>query len=281
MKELLLLYWPTILAAIFTGATLSVVGALLVTRQAAVQTLAVSQSAGLGVSLGLLVSQIFFPDGHLEHTAIPLVFGLAVSAAGFASTEWIARHSHTQTVVYLAAFALFWGASQLLTGFFPVIESHATALYFGDIVTLTKGESLFFFALSGCLSVYLLLFWRGLSARAFLSAILDEPLRLRSPLDLGFYVTSLALVCLSVQMLGLLFTLSCLFVPTAVYSFSASVGVGPHLGRVALSAGVVSGSGFILSLADSRFLTTPLITVLLAIFPLVHLGLERLLFRCK
>lgn len=281
MKDLLLIYWPTILAAAFTGGTLSVVGALLVTRQAAVQTLAVSQSAGLGVSIGLLVSQVFFPEGHLEHTALPLMLGLAVSAAGFASTEWVARHSHSQTVVYLAAFALFWAGSQFLTGFFPVIESHATALYFGDIVTLTKGESLFFLGLSGAVSVYLLLLWRGLAARAFLSAILDEPLRLRSPLDLGFYFVSLALVCLSVQLLGLLFTLSCLFLPTAVYSFSLSVGAGIHLRRVAICAGLVSGLGFVLSLADSRFLTTPLITMLLAIFPVVHLGLERLLFRCK
>jgi len=281
VKDLLLLYWPTILAAIATGTTLSVVGALLVTRQAAVQTLAVSQSAGLGVSLGLLISEVFFPEGHIEHTTLPLFFGLAVSAGGFALTEYAARHSHTQTVIYLSAFAFFWGLSQLLIGFFPVVESHAAALYFGDLVTLTEGEILFFLSLASGISIYLFCFWKALSARAFLSAILDEPLRLRSRMDLGFYGVSLALVCLSVQLLGLLFTLCALFLPTAVYSFSRQVGVGQHLRKVAVSAGFSSGAGFLLSLAEPRLLTTPTIAVLLAILPILHVMLERALSRCK
>lgn len=281
MTELLSLYWPTILAACITGATLSVVGALLVTRQAAVQTLAVSQSAGLGVSLGLLIVQVYFTEGHVEHTTLPLILGLVVSVLGFGGTEWLARRSHSQTVVYLAAFGVFWACSQLFTGFFPVVESHATALYFGDIVTLTKGESFFFVALSAAFAVYLAALWRKLSGRAFLTAILEEPLRFRHPLDLGFYVVSLSLVCLSVQLLGLLFTLSSLFVPTAIYSYSPRVGVGFHLSRVAISAGSAATAGFILSLADSRFLTTPLIAVLLAVIPFSHVIFERLLFRCN
>ncbi len=281
MTELLSLYWPTIIAACLTGATLSVVGALLVTRQAAVQTLAVSQSAGLGVSLGLLIVQVNFAEGHVEHTMLPLMLGLVVSALGFAGTELLARRSHSQTVVYLAAFGIFWACSQLFTGFFPVVESHATALYFGDIVTMTKGESFFFMALSALFAVYLGIFWRKLSGRAFLTSILEEPLRLKNPLDLGFYVVSLTLVCLAVQLLGLLFTLSSLFVPTAIYSFSARVGVGSHLSRVAISAGIAAAAGFIFSLADSRFLTTPLIAILLAILPFSHLIYERLLFRCN
>jgi len=281
MTELLLLYWPTVLAAFFMGATLSVVGAFLVTRQAAVQTIAVSQSAGLGVSIGLLISQVFFSEGHIEHTAIPLICGLLISAVGFALTEWVARHSHSPTVVYLSAFALFWGLSQLLIGFFPVVESHATALYFGDLVTLTKNEAFFFLGFAALISAYLLRLWKGISARAFLSAILEEPLSLGSAMDLSFYVVSLTLVCLSVQLLGLLFTISCLFLPTAVYSFSPRVGVGRHLVRVAISAAAAASLGFLVSLAESRFLTTPLITALMVILPSFHILSERVILRCK
>ncbi len=281
MTELLLLYWPTALATFFISATLSVVGAFLVTRQAAVQTIAVSQSAGLGVSIGLLISQLFFSESHIEHTAIPLGCGLAVSAAGFALTERVARNSHSPTVVYLSAFGFFWGLAQLLVGFFPVVESHATALYFGDLVTLTKNEAFFFLGFSALIAIYLALLWKRISARAFLSAILGEPLRFTSAIDLSFYVVALTLVCLSVQLLGLLFTISCLFIPTAVYSFSTRVGVKRHLVRVAMSAAIAASIGFLISLAESRFLTTPLITVIMVLLPIAHIFSERIIFRCK
>lgn len=111
MSELLILYWPSILAAALTAAALSIAGAFLVTRQAGVQILAVSQSAGLGVSLGLLIVLLFFQDNHIEHTVIPLVMGLIISILGFISTDSLAKKSHSPTVIYLSAFALFWGLS--------------------------------------------------------------------------------------------------------------------------------------------------------------------------
>lgn len=267
------------LAAACSAAALACVGAFLVTRQAAVQTLAVSQGAGLGVSLGLLASQFFFDHGHLEHTAIPLIFGLLVGGMGFAATEWIARKSHTQTVIYLGAFALLWGLSQLVTGFFPTVESHSPSIYFGDIVTLTMGESVFFFGLASASAAYLLWRWKDIADQAFLASILNEPFRFRNTTDLSFYAVTLLLLCFSVQLLGLMFTLSCLFLPTAVYSFSLQVGVARHLRRVSVSAALAAAIGFELSLLDSRFLTSPLITLLLAALPGFHLLAERLLFR--
>lgn len=280
MNELFLLYWPTMLAAAVTAAALAVAGAILVTRQAAVQTLAVSQGAGLGVSLGLLFALLLFPDQHLEHTILPTLLGLAASGFSFAVTGWLAQKNHSPTVVYLGAFAFLWALTQLITGFFPVVESHATALYFGDLVTLTQGESFFFLGLAVASSIFLIWNWRALSQRAFRASILSEPIQLTRFLDAGFYGISLLLICFSVQLLGLLFTLACLFLPTALYSFSPKVGVARHLRRASLSAALAAGIGFEISLLDSRFLTTPLIAVLLLFFPALHLLAERI-FRCK
>lgn len=279
MSELFLLYWPTILAAALAAAALSAVGALLVTRQAGVQALPVSQAAALGVSVGLLLAQTALGGGHIEHTIVPLACGLGAAALGYVLTEKIARRSHSKTVVYLGAFALFWSLTQLLSGFFPAIESHSAALFFGDVVTLTAGESYFFMALAGAAALYLALTWKAQAYRAFLHSILEEPRQ--SAADYGFYLVSLLLLCFSVQLLGLLFTLSALFLPTAVFSFSGRTGAGRHLWRVAASAALAGASGFLLSLADSRFLTTPLIAVFLGLFPLAHFAAERLIFRCK
>jgi ABC-type Mn2+/Zn2+ transport system permease subunit len=274
MTELFLLYWPTILAAALTAAALSEAGALLVTRQSGVQALPVSQAAGLGVSLGLLIVQTMLGDGHLEHTVVPLACGLVSAALGYALTEKIARRSHSKTVIYLGAFAIFWSLTQLLSGFFPAIESHSSALFFGDVVTLTTGESIFFAVLASVSALYLALSWKAQAYRAFLHSILEEPTQ--SAADYSYYLVSLLLLCFSVQLLGLLFTLSALFLPTAVYSFSSRIGAGRHLWRAAFCAFLAAGLGFLASLAEPRFLTTPLIAVFLGLFPLAHLGVERL-----
>lgn len=279
MKELLLLYWPTLLAAALSAAALSAVGALLVTRQAGVQALPVSQAAGLGVSIGLLLVRTALGDGHIEHTVLPLAGGLGAAALGYIGTEWISRRSNSPTVIYLGAFALFWSLTQLLAGFFPAIESHSSALFFGDIVTLTAGESYFFVALAGAAALYFAWSWRSQAYRAFLHSILEE--RGRGAFDAGFYIVSLFLLCFSVQFLGLLFTLAALFLPTAIYSFSARTGAGRHLWRSALSAFLAAALAFFLSLAEPRLLTTPLIAVFLGLFPALHLLAERALFRCK
>lgn len=279
MSELFLLYWPTIFAAALAAAALSAAGALLVTRQAGVQALPVSQAAGFGVSAGLLLAHTLLDDGHIEHTVVPLVCGLGAAALGYVATSWIARRSISKAVIHLGAFALFWSFTQLLSGFFPVIESHSSALFFGDVVTLTAGESYFFVALAGSAALYLALTWKAQAYRAFLHSILEEPRR--SAADYGFYFISLLLLCFSVQLLGLLFTFSALFLPTALYSFSPRTGAGRHLWRSALSAFLAAGLGFLASLAEPRLLTTPLIAVFLGLFPALHLLAERLIFRCK
>jgi len=281
MITLFSLYWPSILAAALSAAALSMAGAFLATRQAGVQTLAVSQAAGLGVSLGMLIVLLYFENTHVEHTVLPLLLGLFTSALGFISTEWIARRSHSPTIVYLCAFALFWGLSQLFTGFFPIVEKHATALYFGDIVTLTRGESYFFMLLASFSLLYFLLSWRKQAERAFFSAILEERVTIYHPVDLFFYLIALLLICFSVQLLGLLFTISALFLPTAIYSFSPAIGVKTHILRITKASALAASIGFSLSLIESRFLTTPLITIVLAIIPLTHLFVEKKIFKCN
>lgn len=281
MSALLALYWHTILAAMCMSGALAIAGAFLLTRQAGVQTLAMSQGAGFGVSLGLLFSLLVAPDQHLEHTAFPLLLGVVASTLSFVLTEGLARRSHSPTGIYLASFALLWGCSQSLIGFFPVVESHATALYFGDVVTLTRGESFFFVALGGAALGYLTLSRKQQSERAFVGSILEEPFRFSHPVDLGFYCCTLLLLCASVQMLGLLFTLSALFLPTAIFTYSARVGAGEHLLKTTLSAVLAAGTGFFLSLWEPRLLTTPTITLCLAAFAALGLTAERLFFRCK
>jgi ABC-type Mn2+/Zn2+ transport system permease subunit len=280
MAELLLLFWPSILAGTLTAAALALTGVFLVTRQAAVQTLAVGQGAGLGVLLGVLLVQLGVHDDHMEHTIWPFFTGLFVAGGVFLLTALLSRRIPGKSGLYVAAYALLWALSQLLVGAFPATEAHSVSLYFGDIVTLGWRESFLFAALSLGALGFFALFWRRLADRAFLASLLDET---PSPLDrrdLPFHLVSLGLICLSIQMLGLLFTIASLFLPTMVLSRAATSGVGRHLLQVSLCAALAAAGGFFLSLTLPFFGTSPVIVVLLLLVPL---GLSAALphFRCK
>lgn len=279
MSDLLLMYWPAILAATVTGAALACLGAFLVTRQVAVQTLAVGQGASLGLLIGLVVVSFgIVHDEHLEHTIWPLFLGVAGGALTSFCSTWAARRAASKAGVFVASFALLWALSQLLTGFFPTVASHASSLYFGDIVTLGQGEALLFITLSSLALVYFGTHWRKLSDRAFLLALQDEAPPPHGRAEWLFFLVSIALLCLSIELLGLLFTLASLFLPTMVLVRGGAPGVGRHLALTTLCGGLAALGGFVLSLAEPRLLTSPSIAVLLFLVPLALSAVRGALF---
>jgi ABC-type Mn2+/Zn2+ transport system permease subunit len=279
MSEILLFYWPSILAATITAGALAWIGAFLVTRHAAAQTLAIGQGAGLGVMLGIFFVQEAMHDEHLEHTVWPFLSALLFSIFVFLITERLARKYISKSAFYLAAFAFLWAIMQLLAGALPRMEAHSSALFFGDIVTIQNSEAFFFSAISCLALVFLIFSWRKHSERAFLVAILDESPSLAR--DAGFYFLSTAMVCLSVQFLGILFTIAALFFPTILLAQSKRTGVLRHLCLSSFLASLATVTGFLASLTWPRLHSTPSIAILLAFFPLCFLFFERIFFRCK
>ena len=268
MSDLLLMYWPAIASATLTGAALACLGAFLLTRQVAVQTLAVGQGASLGLLIGLVVVSFgVVHDDHLEHTIWPLFLGVAGGALTSFCSTWAARRAASKAGVFVAIFALLWALGQLLTGFFPAVASHASSLYFGDIVTLGQSEALLFIALSTLALSYFGLQWRALSDRAFLLALQDEAPPPRGGGEWMFFLVSIALLCLSIELLGLLFTLASLFLPSMVLSRGGAPGVGKHLAFSTLGGGLAALAGFVVSLAEPRLLTSPSIGVFLFLVP--------------
>jgi ABC-type Mn2+/Zn2+ transport system permease subunit len=263
MTELLGIFWPTLLAAAATASALAFVGALLVSRKSTVQVLAVGQGAGLGVLVGLAAAMHFLHDDHLEHTTFPLITGIFFSALVFSGLEKLARAGQSKTVIHLSAFAALWALTHLLTGFFPSLEAQSGALFFGDIVTLSRPQAFLFFSISLLSLSFLLYNRRILASTAFDASILGESLSLSKASGPGFYLICIVLICLSVQALGLLFTVSALFIPTGMLSLSRRVGVQRHLLSAVLLGFLASSAGFLLSLLDPRLGTTPVITVAL------------------
>jgi hypothetical protein len=68
-----------------------------------------------------------------------------------------------------------------------------------------------------------------------------------------------------VQVVGLLDTVACLFVPTALASRSRRPGLRRHLVTCAAVAGLGSGGGFLVSLDLASLPTVPVIVALLLV----------------
>ena len=91
-----------------------------------------------------------------------------------------------------------------------------------------------------------------------------------------FPLISVALICLSVQFLGFLFTVACLFLPTAIFSYLAGSGLKFHA-KLCLSTAALSAlTGFLLSLQFTRLPTVPSVVVSMFMIALVSSGTAKL-----
>jgi hypothetical protein len=153
-----------------------------------------------------------------------------------------------------------------VSALFPALENHMTQVYFGDLATLTTFDAKLTLGISGIACLASVLLWKGLARQSFELATFGEgflnrvALRERALFSLG----ALTLVCFSVQLVGFLFTVAALFLPTTLLTFLGRGGLRLHLGLCALLAGAGALSGFLLSLHYTRLPTVPSIVLWIA-----------------
>jgi ABC-type Mn2+/Zn2+ transport system permease subunit len=262
--ELLSLFSGTLVVATLAGLCLPVFGAISATQREATLALCLSQACGLGILLGLLISEQI--TSHVWVSEIPTLTGAAV---GYLTLRWTGKifpSSPAVEVWHLVLFALLAAATHVLGGLAPHLEIHLTQMYLGDLVTLTQRELIF---VSVALGFASLLMWVNRNAyvqRAFFQAIFgNEPMGVHpKPKALGFHPAFILVLCVSVQWMGLMYTLALLYLPTVFLRFSRTAGLWRHL-KLCCMLGV-SGSllGFMLSLGLPTLPTVPVMIVTLA-----------------
>jgi hypothetical protein len=268
--QLLSLYKLTLIAGITTAVALSLVGAHLAAQARAAQTLCVGQGASLGVLVGMVLVCQFQSDEALASSPWPWIAGLAFAGGIYALGNRLSRESASRNVTFIALFAFLWSLSPLLSGLFPRIDDHLTQVYFGDLVTLSErtaelalGMSLLTLAAFAKVAPELRRYSFNCAltgARSFLARKALRSWRLGA-----FEALFLVLLCFSIQFLGLLFTLGCLFLPTVLLTRSRTPGASRHLFWVGLASSLGCFGGFFVSLFSSRLSTVPTVLVTLAV----------------
>lgn len=260
------LYFWTIIAGVIAAPALSLLGVQLATRDRAMQTLCVGQGAMVGVlaAIGLF----HHLEGSVWGTLAPFLSAILLSGGTFLFTDsLVAKKVASKNTVFAFVFALLLSVGHLCSSLFPGLESHMAQVYFGDLATLTTTDSqITAIASLICLAI-LAVYYRTMSNYSFESAVFGSLISVRNARqsELAFRALSLIMLSFSVQFVGFLFTISMLFLPTAILNFSRIKGLARHLVLgVALSA-VSAGTGFFISLKYTRLPTVPSIVIVLSV----------------
>jgi zinc/manganese transport system permease protein len=264
MTMMLGIYLWTILAGMVAAAGLALIGAQLASREQGVQALVVSQASSLGVVVGIGVLHVLFGEQDNDHIGIlplatALVFGSGAFLAGekFIRADWPARNSYA-----VALFALLLSLKYLVTSLVPSLESHLAASFFGDLAVVSDPEAQWLFLLGTAVLLLLAFSWKKISMQSFEIAIFGRISggRIARRTSLSFLVIALGMICLSIQYLGLLFTLASLFLPTLILSGSAR-NLNVYTFAVVGLAVLGSLTGFLASLWHGQMPTVPAIAV--------------------
>ncbi len=271
MLDLLSIFAESMVAGTLAAVALSLLGGQIAARDQAVQTLCIGQGAVVGVLLGLGLNQLDPTfESHLAQQGLPFAISSFAAALLALASEFLSRRfSATRNSYFVGLFAVLLALSHLATALFPGLEPHLTSVFFGDLATLPAHQVRWVMAAAVSALAFLCLFWQQLTRRSFDRTVMNDLpaswLQTR-PLDLWFGIVTILLICFCIQFLGLLFTLSALFIPTTIASTAMHQDLQKHFWAsvwIAASGVIV---GFFLSLAFTFLPTVPTIAATMFAF---------------
>jgi ABC-type Mn2+/Zn2+ transport system permease subunit len=254
MTDLLKIYWLSIIASAVLAAGLSLLGAQLAARDRAMQTLCIGQGATFGVLLGIsLVTTFSKATSSIAVSLVVFLFALSASVLTWLWGQHIAKIKSASTNTHFASqFSVLMAMGFILTAVNPTLEAHMSQKYFGDLATMTDFTAFFVGGLGLITTLALAIFAKHVTGDSFAAAILGVRGGRTEPY---FTFGTVLLLCLSVQLVGFLFTVACLFIPTATLSLSRQAGLQRHLSSCAVVASLGTVVGFLLTLVIPRLPT--------------------------
>lgn len=259
MTSLLEIYGLPIAASGILAACLAVIGAQVAARDRAMQTLCMTQGALLGVLFGIGCMSVFHISQD-DALMVPLTGGMLGSLLTLGTSEaLIKRIESSKNTYFTALFAVLISAGHLVSSLFPGLESHMTQRYFGDLAVITDETAWITICVSGAMGILLMVLSRQLTKGAFFESMLGMSGRRSHSTRIFIAIgLTLAIISFSTQVVGLLFTITSLFVPTALLSQMPG-SYRAHLIACGAIAFVASILGFTSSLSFSHLPTVPLV----------------------
>jgi zinc/manganese transport system permease protein/iron/zinc/copper transport system permease protein len=274
MLELVLIYKWSIVAGSIVAACLAIVGAQLSARNQALSSLVTSQSSAFGITVGLSILASFHIHG------LSFLPGLCAVLFALLSNniekKLIKVNSQAPYSFHIALFSILMALNYLLMNLVPSVESHVAASYIGDLTLSSDPESITIGIISILFLAYCLKAWNFITRHSFNLSTYTSFLPSKKDLlhHKIFSIMSIIVIALSVQLMGLLFTLSALFLPITILSHSKiSLPRMPYV--LAITAATSCTVGFSTSLVFEKFSTVPLISIVIALSSALSLVIHK------
>ncbi len=253
LEQSLVIYGPNIIATLLSSVALALLGSQLSSRSESLQAFVASQSASLGITVGLAL--LILLSRNVEDTPLlPIILAFIFSSFSyFLAQKLCSLFRSKSTEILIAAFLFSLSLNYLITAALPHLESHFSAAFMGDIATASANSSYWLAILSLCGMCFFLLRFRQLSLQSFWIASSNVT---RLPgLKILFYLAAALLIVESTRIFGFLYTSASLTVAPLAASLVARNLKTFVLLTLCLSS-ISSCLGFILSLYSSQFSTS-------------------------
>ncbi len=266
MLSLLAMYSPTIAAATLFAIALNLMGQHLALQERSVSVLCLSQGAAVGVLLGIGLNKTF--DSIFTSILPFLTAFVAISLTYGLQHKIVSRRRGSASTQLLNIFLVLLAMASFISSVFPQLESHLAQSFFGDLATLSTRASYVMIGLALLVILILKVFQKTLFRYSIDFGIFGFGLNSK-PVFLYFNILMLLTLAYSIQSVGLLFTLTGLFVPTSILALSGLKGLRGQLFYTSFTVALGTLGGFFLSLSFSWIPTAPAITLTTACLCLI------------
>lgn len=262
-------YKLSIIVALSSGATLSLVGKHYFSRGSILEIFLLSQLA----LLGNLIAKLVLDESTLSWSA------LVVSYLFFGLGKWLLTRlsfkDGEQGTFMVGGYLVLISLQHLFIGIFPQLEAHHRAGFFGNTVTATKTENLSMIFTTVLFAVYYWVRQKRVNRYTLEKNILRTQ---KNPMTLDAVCFLVPLIT-SLHILGFLFTISFLLIPTLI---AGTIFRSEKLATITLMAiaAASSASGLFLSIYFDNISTTAAQVTLLVAF-LVLIRLKAILTRLR
>jgi ABC-type Mn2+/Zn2+ transport system permease subunit len=219
--EMIEFYWPNILAAVILVFVLGMVGRHMVARNQSMEVMLLGQEFQTSILMAALVFATVETQEHSDHGIhlemfLSLFFVLIYHGFYLLIINKFRQYRIEGAIL---SIIMLMGFGQFIVLLSPLVEMHMVKSYLGDIVTVSKTESL---SLAG-LVVLAYIFLNSMKKKVELDTIeiaLFNKVTKKRKSQLHFSIIVLILMLLSIHLFGSLFTMGAIIIPAFIAGFS-------------------------------------------------------------
>lgn len=215
--EVLAFYWPNLIAGVILVFVLGIVGQHLVARNQSMEVMLLGQEFQTSILMSALVMSMFESGEHSDHGLhLEMIISLGFVIVYHLTYQLILKRFRSFKIEgAIALILILTGFSHLIVLLSPLVEMHMVKSYLGDIVTVSKVESL-----SVSVIVFIAFFvLKKISKETFLDTLeisLFNKTTKKRKQSFIFSAIVLLLMLLSIHLFGSLFTVGAIIIPAFI-----------------------------------------------------------------